>query len=151
MTVKQTATPLQAKNAVSLAGIEAPEHVLDGPQPHALVLQRTLGTAAEGSEPVIAALQRQCEVHVSTGNQFVEQWKPQYSSDTLCFDILRGAGGLGFTNVARLRVPGAPEVTIATYTRGVPRRIERQTRASWILVCLAKSLFQETSIGVRGY
>lgn len=36
---------------------------------------------------------------------------------------------------------GAPEVTIATCTRGLPRRIERQIRASWIRVPALRNLF----------
>lgn len=96
MTVKQRATPLQAKNAVPPAGMEAPEHVFDGVQPQAVVLQCAPGAAAEGNEPVIAAFERQCEVHVSTGNQFLTQWKPQYLSDTFCFYFPRGAGAPDF-------------------------------------------------------
>lgn len=55
MTAKQTAAPLQAKNAIQPAGISAPEHVFDGVQPQAVVLQRTLGTAVEANEPMVAA------------------------------------------------------------------------------------------------
>ena len=64
----------------------------------------------------------------------------------LFFDFTRGAGGPEFTNVERLRVPGAPEVTLATYTRGSPRRIERQIRASWILAPALRNLFSRRTL-----
>ena len=106
MRAKKTATPLQAKTAVPPAGIDAPEHVFGGAQPQAgmLQLQRTLGTAVEANGAMVAALERQCEVHVSTGNQFVEQWKPQYLSDTFCFDFPRGASGPEFTTVINVQI-----------------------------------------------
>ena len=66
MTAKQTATPLQSKNAVPPAGASAPEDVFDGVQPQAVVLHRTLGTAVEANESMMAVLERQCELHVST-------------------------------------------------------------------------------------
>lgn len=34
-----------------------------------------------------------------------------------------------------------PEVTLATYTRGLPRRIERQILASWIVLPALRNLF----------
>ena len=77
MAAKQTAAPFQAKIVVPPAGIEPPEHVFDGVQPQVVVLQRTLGTPAESNEPMVAVLERQCEFHVSTGNKFLEQWRPQ--------------------------------------------------------------------------
>ena len=98
MSAKQSATPLQATKGAPLAGIEAPEHVSDGVQPQAVVLQRTLGAAAEGNEPDVAALERQCEVHVSAGNKPVDQRKPQYLSDTFCFYSPRGNSGPEFNN-----------------------------------------------------
>ena len=111
MSAKQSATPLQTTNAVTPADIEAPEHVFDGVQPRAVVLQRTLGAATDGNEPDVAALER-CELHVSSGSQVAPQWKPLYLSGTFC-DFPRGSCGPEFNNVARLRVTGAPEVPIA--------------------------------------
>ena len=115
-------------------------------QPQAVVSQRTLGTAVDANEPMVAALERECELHVSTGDKFLEQWRPQYLSDTFCFDFPRGTGGPEFTTVARLRVAGAPDVTISTYTRGLPGRIERQIRTSWILVPALRSLLFRRSL-----
>ena len=43
--------------------------------------------------------------------------------------------------VERLRVSRAPEVTLATYTKVLPRRIERQIRASWIVAPALRNLF----------
>ena len=45
VTAKQSATPLQSKNAVPPAGVTAIEEVFDGVQPQGVVLQRTLGRA----------------------------------------------------------------------------------------------------------
>ena len=140
VTAKQSATPLQSKNAGPPAGATALEEVFDGVQPQCVVLQRTLGTAVKANEPMVAALERQCELHVSPGNKFLEQWRPQYLSDIICFDFPRGTGGTEFTNVERLRVLGAPEVNLGTYTRGLPRRIERHIRASWILAPALRNL-----------
>ena len=90
--------------------------------------------AVEANEPMLAAIEGQCELHVSTGNKFLEQRRPQYLSDTFCCDFQRGTGG--------------PEFTNATYTRGLPRRIERQIRASWILAPALRNLLPTNFPGI---
>ena len=90
MRTKQSTTPLQTKNAVPPAGVETPQSVFEGVQPQAVVLQRTMGAGLEGTEQAEAALCNYSELHVSTGNNFLEQWTPQYLSDTFCFDFPRG-------------------------------------------------------------
>ena len=85
---------LQSKNVVPPAGLDAPQHVFDGVQPQAVVLQRTMGAGLEGNDLDEAALCRYNELHVVTGNSFINQWRPQYLSETFCFDFPRGTGGL---------------------------------------------------------
>jgi|NorSeaMetagenome_1021524.scaffolds.fasta_scaffold17796_2 hypothetical protein len=143
---KQTVEPLQAKNAVPPAGLDAPQHVFDGVQPQAVVLQRTMGAGLEGNDLDEAALCRYNELHVVTGNSFINQWRPQYLSETFCFDFPRGTGGPEFDVNARLRVQEAPFVSLSDYTQGLPRRVERQLRASWIVVPAVRNLYFRRSL-----
>lgn len=129
--VTQTVEPLQAKDAVPPAGTDAPQHAFDGVQPQGVMLQRTMGAGLEGNDLDEAGLCKYNDLHVVPGNSFIHQWRSEYLSDTFCFDFPRGTGG-----------PEFDDKGVCEFQRHLSFlcRVERQLRASWIVVPAVRNL-----------
>ena len=77
-------------------------------------------------------------------DMFLPQWKPEYLSHVFPFEIPDVTGGPEYTADERLRHSDAPFVDVFQYTRGLPRRVERQIRASWMLVPGLRNLYRSS-------
>ena len=130
---KQT-SPMHDKNATPQEGAVDPSEVFDSVQPQAVLLQRTVDAGSNTAEKTEAALSRYSELRVQTGSKLMPQWKPEYLSYVFCHEIPRVTGGPELSREDRLRHLDAPLVDMFQYTTGLPRRIERQLRSSWVLV-----------------
>ena len=131
---KQRNSPLHEKNATPPAGVMNTNTVFDAVQPQLVVAERTSDAGCNAAEVGHAALSRLSELHAQSGNAFIPQWKPRYLSDICCFEFKHVTGGPEFNAEDRLRYEDCPMVDIFEYTLGLPRRIERQVRSSWMLV-----------------
>ena len=152
---KQRNSPLHNKNATPEAGVMDTSTVFDAVQPHLVVAERTSDAGCNAAEVGHAALSRFSELHAQTGNTFVPQWKPRYLSDICCFEFKHVTGGPEFSKEDRLRYDDCPMVDIFEYTAGLPRRIERQVRSSWMLtpglrnLYFRRTLLEQASIAYR--
>ena len=137
---KHGPSPLHEKNATPPPGVLSHTDVFDAMQPQMVVAERDTSAGANTAEIGQAALSRYGELEVRTGNDFVPQWTPSYLSEVFCFDFKHQTGGPEFYRSDSLRAEGSSFVDMFDYTAGIPRRVERHMRASWMIVPALRNL-----------
>jgi len=147
MRKKHTPSPLQQKNATPSPGPMEVEQVFDAVQPQLVVSERDISAGAHSADIGHAALTKFGDMEIRSGNKFIPQWRPQYLSEAFCFDFKHLTGGPEYPNgEVRERHEDAPAVNCFEYTSGLPRRVERHVRASWMLVPALRNLYFRRAI-----
>ena len=155
VTARQRQSPLHEKNATPPAGAMCTDTVFDTVQPQMVVPERHADAGTTTAEIGHAALSRFNDLQVQTGNKFMPQFRPQYLQEVMPFDFKHVTGGPEFSKEDRLRHDDAPFVDLFDYTSGLPRRIERHMRSSWVVVpalrnlCFRYNVLNATSIAYK--
>ena len=110
-------------------------------RPKAFTLDRDTSSCTDPVALREGALSRYGELHIRTGNEFLNQWHSKYYSQVFPFVIPRMVSGPDFDpqNKWRRR-PDAPFVTSQEFTRGVARRVEAQCRNDWLFMPSIRSV-----------
>lgn len=113
-------------------------------RPKSFILDKSPAASSDPDAIRAGGFQRHGDVHIETGNRFVNQWNTQYTSMTLPFVIPRAVSGPDYFGQARYRRPVAEfaaRVTPTEFLRGFSRRVERQIVTNWTAVPLVRSVW----------
>ena len=105
------------KNATPSDGPRAPVDCLDEIRPKAFTLDRQTSSCTDPAAIHTGALNRYGELHVQTGNEFIDQWHPKYLSQVFPLVIPRMVSGpdYDFQNRWMKRPLAQKGVTIRKY------------------------------------
>ena len=124
-------TVIFEKNAVPDQGAKDIDKCLDELRPSSFMLDKSAEACTDASAIQTGALDRYGELHIDTGNTFVNQWRTEYTSMAIPFVIPRCISGPDYPYAERWRRRDdenftVPVCTAATFMRGFAQRIERQ-------------------------
>ena len=134
------------KHAVPGDAAKRMDEALEDVRPSSFVLDKTATSCTDAATVRAGALSRYGELHVGTGNTFLNQWKTEYTSLALPFVIPRAVSGPDYEESKRWRRRDdesfkAPMVTPDEFLRGFPKRVERQIVTDWTAVPIVQSVW----------
>ena len=119
-------------------------------RPRSFILDKSAVACTDPDAIRAGGFQQYGDLHLETGNTFVQQWKTEYTSMTLPFVIPRCVSGPDYPRQVRHRRQHAQtfsaNVSPTEFLRGFSRRVERQIVTNWTAVPIVRSVWYKYTV-----